>query len=49
MLTAIISLSDSEGAFMNKMIAEGHAASLVEVIIRALERYAEDQAVKAGL
>lgn len=47
MISMNISLSESEDVFIDRMVAEGQASSRVEVIIRALERYAKDQVVKA--
>lgn len=46
MATLKISLSESEDVFIERMVAEGQGSSRAEVIIRALERYAQDQAVE---
>ena len=49
MLTIDVSLSESQESFIDKMVAEGHAASRVEFIIRALEEYAQAQTMKTAL
>ncbi|MCR4314412.1 MAG: hypothetical protein NUV84_04155 [Candidatus Uhrbacteria bacterium] len=49
MPTIKISLSESQEAFIDKMVAEGQAANRVDVIIHALERLAQYHGLEAGL
>jgi hypothetical protein len=49
MRTIKISLSKSEDAFIDRMVAEGQAANRVGVFIRALERFAEYHAAETSL